>query len=121
MLKGKGKPKLKFGKQSLVDDELDAWEYADEHADYQQWEETQVKEGKEIVQEKPKEESKAKESAPTPEKKPVVKEEIVEPIEEEKEPILEQYDDWEAAMDALEAKVSYDEEKKAKMANSKPK
>jgi hypothetical protein len=119
----KGKPKQKFGKQSLVDDALDAWEYADEDADYQRWEETQVKEGKEIIQEKPKELLKEGQTAPTPssEKRPIVKEEAVQEPTVEIEPVLEQFDDWEAAMDALEAKISYDEEKKAKMANSKPK
>lgn len=111
----KGKPKQKFGKQSLVDDQLDAYDYAEEDAEYQRWEETQVKEGKVI----PKEEEKpTPQTQPKPQSEPVEKSKPTEkskpePVEEEKEPVLEQFDDWEAAMDALEAKISYDEEKKA--------
>lgn len=113
----KGKPKQKFGKQNLVDDELDAYDYAEEDAGYQRWEETQVKEGKEIPkEEKPKDQ---KDTKVLKEPKPQLKEEkpalevppVEPPAEEEIE--LEQFDDWEQAMDALEAKVSQEEAKKA--------
>lgn len=110
----KGKPKQKFGKQSLVDDQLDAYDYAEEDAEYQRWEETQVKEGKVV----PKEEKPTTQTQPKPQSEPEEKSKPTEKskpesFEEEKEPVLEQFDDWEAAMDALEAKICYDEEKKA--------
>ena len=113
----KGKPKQKFGKQSLVDDELDAYDYAEEDAGYQRWEETQVKEGKEIPKEEKPKEPKVKEpKEPKPQEEKPILETPVEPPEEppvEEEIELEQFDDWEQAMDALEAKVSQEEAKKA--------
>lgn len=119
MPKGK-KPSAKFGKQSMVDDELDAYDYAEEDSSYQRWEETQVKENKPIEQEKEKEKPKAApqpKPKPTPEIKqaPEVKEEDDERgyVKQELEEELEQFDDWEAAMDALDAKISKEEEKKA--------
>jgi outer membrane biosynthesis protein TonB len=107
MPKGKGK--------QFVDDEIDAWDYAEEDAAYERWEETQVKENKPIEktpkpkaapkqQEKPQEKSK---------EEPTQTEEVPPPQKEEEEPVLEQFDDWEAAMDALDAKISHEEAKKA--------
>lgn len=124
----KGKPKQKFGKQSLVDDHIDAWDYAEEDAQYERWEEKQVKENKLPVSVAPKPQSEP--VAPKLEEpKPQVKKKVEEPkasteelfVDKEELEELEQFDDWEAAMDALDAKVSKEEEKKAKMANSKPK
>jgi hypothetical protein len=119
----KGPKAKKFGKQSLVDDELDAYDYAEEDASYQRWEETQVKENKLVEQEKEKEKEKPK-AAPQPKPKPtpevkqlpeVKKEDEMIFVKEELEVELEQFDDWEAAMDALDAKISKEEEKKAAM------
>ncbi len=121
MPKGK-KPSAKFGKQSLVDDHIDAWDYAEEDAEYERWEEKQVKENKlsVTVAIKPQTEAAApKLEEPKPqvqkaeEPKPSTQEGEPFVVKEELETELEQFDDWEAAMDALEAKISKEEEKKA--------
>lgn len=113
----------KNSKSKLVFEEIDAEEYADEDSYYEYVKETRVKENKpekEVV-EKPKEAKlQTQKTKPVPMivQKSVeltVKEEVI----EEKEPILETVDDWEAAMDALDAHVSALEEQKAKVTNKK--
>lgn len=110
-------PKAK-GSKRIVVDELDAWDYAAEDAEFQHWEETLVKEGKEIPttkgkpeptstpDEKPKKVVKTKEASSVTPREPVVD------LTEE-EIVLEPVDDWEAAMDALDAKVAQEEAKKS--------
>jgi len=112
--------------KNLVDDHIDAWDYAEEDAEYERWEEKQVKENKLPVSVAPKPQSepvapKLEESKPQVQKKVEEPKASTEKLFIDKEEELEQFDDWEAAMDALDAKVSKEEEKKAKMANSKPK
>jgi hypothetical protein len=106
---------------NLVDDNWGATEYADEYYDDEDWKEPDAKplvaaaadpnaqpkaEPKAVVKtsEKPKAEPKPKAAAPVRAPTP--------PPFEEKEPILEVVDDWEAAMDALENHMSAQEEKK---------
>jgi hypothetical protein len=127
MPKGKGKgTKVNFGK-GRIDDELEAYDYAEEESAYQHWEEKQVKENNftsekkvEDLWEKPfvplaqRKEEKA--TAPKVEEKataPKEEEPAVAPWEEEKEVVLEQYDNWEDAMDALDAHISKQEEIKS--------
>jgi len=110
-------PKARGNK--LVVDELDALDYAEEDAEYQRWEEKLVKEGKEIPKvKKPAPTSKPTEAKVTtkkikakePQPKPIVQEDLP---KEDEEIILEPVDDWEAAMDALDAKVAQEEAKKS--------
>ena len=111
----------KNAKSKLVDEELDAREYADEDAYYEQLRETRVKENKpekQVIVTKP-----PKPSGPKPPPKPKVAVLNVIPVEETKEefvePVLETVDDWETAMDALDAHVSAQEAQKAAAAQDK--
>lgn len=127
MPKGKGKGvKVNFGK-GRIDDELEAYDYAEEESEYQHWEEKQVKENNftsekkvEDLWEKPfvpvAQRKQEKAVAPKEEEKataPKEEEPAVAPWEEEKEVVLEQYDNWEDAMDALDAHISKQEEIKS--------
>jgi hypothetical protein len=113
---------------SLVNEQLDAEDYADEYADDQSWRDHRdaAKARGEWVEKETKKKSAAA-AAPKPKPKPAPKvvvkaEPKVETQKEEtpfivdKEPILEAVDDWEAAMDALDAHVSAQEAKKADQA-----
>ena len=113
----------KYSKSKLVDEELDACEYADDDAYYEHIKETRVK------QNKPEKEATVKKvpkpSGPKPPPKPkavapkVAPVELVKPKEEFIEPVLETVDDWEAAMDALDAHVSAQEAQKVAAAQDK--
>jgi len=108
--------------RNLVDDEIDAWDYADQYVEEQAWKEKKriAKESGEGVDEMPVAVTKPKAAAPKL-KAPAPPPPPPPPAEEalEEEPILEAVDDWEAAMDALEAHVSKQEEIRAKEATQK--
>ena len=112
---------------NLVDDNWGATEYADEYYENEDWQESGEADAK--ASPKPKPVATAK---PKPAEKPVpqlkVKEEAAKPKpaekaitpskNEETEPILETYDNWEDAMDALENHMSAQEEKKNQQKNT---
>ena len=108
----------KNAKSKLVDEEIDAREYADDDAYYEHIKETRVKQNKpekDVVNKTP------KPSGPKPPPKPKAVAPKVVPVEAPKEeftePVLETVDDWETAMDALDAHVSAQEAQK--VANKK--
>lgn len=104
----------------LVDDELDAWEYADEYVETENWKEKKrvaKEKGEDVEDEKPA--ATVPKPKPAPKPKPVAKPAPAAPpppppeeLPEFLEPKLETFDDWEAAMDALDNHISAQEEKK---------
>ena len=107
------------GGGSLVDQELDAVDYAD---NYETYEEKAAAKPKPST--KPPPAPKLKEDG-KPKPKPVARPGTPPPPKEEEilpfqaPPVLETFDDWEAAMDALDKQISYEEEQKAKQRLSK--
>ncbi len=115
--------------RDLVDDEMDAWDYADRYVEEEAWQERKriAKESGEEVEPArsgaaPKQKPQPKpQAAEKPKLQPQPKPEVAAPTPEDdlEEPVLEAVDDWEAAMDALEAHVSKQEEIRAKETTQK--
>ncbi len=121
--------------RDLVDDEMDAWDYADRYVEEEAWQERKriAKESGEEVEparagaaakQKPQPKPQAAEKPkpqPQPQPQPQPKPEVAAPTPEDdlEEPVLEAVDDWEAAMDALEAYGSKQEEIRAKETTQK--
>jgi hypothetical protein len=103
----------KYSKNRLYE-EMEAEEYAEEEAYYQHEAEKRAKENKpkEEVNNKPKP-KKAVQKQITPVAAKEIKNEEPEEYFQEKHVELETVDDWEAAMDALDAHVSATEAQKA--------
>jgi hypothetical protein len=104
----------------LVDDEMDALDYADEYVyeEYKKDEKQKAKEeGREEKVKAPKPKVAVPKAAPkplasVPKKLTAVVKAALEPVENDFFPVLEAVDDWEAAMDNLDAFVSKQEEQR---------
>lgn len=101
----------------LVDDEMDALDYADEYV-YEEYKRDEKQKAKEEGREekvkapKPKPKAAPKPVASAPKKLTAVVKTALEPTEDDFLPVLEAVDDWEAAMDNLDAFVSKQEEQR---------
>lgn len=118
--------------KNLVDDELDSWEYADEYAEEENWkdsrhaakmrgEEEEPPTPTELAKPKPKPNTVVPKAMSDPPAKPQPKPAPAAPPTPpasfvEPEPVLETVDDWEAAMDALDAYETRKEEIRVKEA-----
>lgn len=120
------KPSGSCGKGKLVMEELDACDYADDDAYYEAQDEKRVKENK------PKPTPVAKQTAkpqplpqpkpkPAPPKPAVEKQTVFEELAPFIETELETVDDWETAMDNLDAKISAEEEQKVALRSANKK
>jgi outer membrane biosynthesis protein TonB len=108
------------GGKGALSEELDAYDYTYEE-EYYPPEPSTKQEAPPSEPEKPKEVPKPKE-VQKPKQAPKPKEPEPEPEPEPqdaKEIVLEQFDDWEQAMDALDAAISKQEEVKSLASNSK--
>ncbi len=115
----------KFSK-NLLQDAMDAEEYAEEDAYYEAQDEKRVKENRPkptpIAKQTPKPQPLPQpKPKPAPPKPAVVKEVVFDELKPFVEPILETVDDWETAMDNLEAKMAAEEEQKVVVRNASKK
>jgi hypothetical protein len=113
-------PKIRWrGGGSRVDEEMDAVDYADEYDDDYEQDSKYTKPDPKVEAPKPKSAEAPKPKAPEPKQaeKPKIEEPEDDPFA--KEPVLETFDNWEDAMDALDSHMTKEEEARANQRNTK--